>query len=56
MKKTIKALKIEIEAIKKTQTEGILEMKICINEQEPQTKAQLTECKGWEKDFQALKV
>ena len=36
VKQTVQDLKTEIEAIKKTQTEGILERKILVNERELQ--------------------
>ena len=48
MSKTIQVLNMKIEAIKKAQTEGILEMKN-LSEQDLQMKGSATEHKRWER-------
>jgi hypothetical protein len=53
--KTVQDLKAEIESIKKTQTEGDLEMKIQELKQGLQRQALLTEYKKLKREFQVLK-
>lgn len=48
MNKTVEDLKMEIEEIKKTQTEGILEIE--------QTQAKPTEYKRWKRESQTYKI
>ena len=55
MNKTIQDLKIEIEAIKKTQTEGILEKENLFKKTGTKMQALLTECKTWKRESQASK-
>ena len=49
--KTIQDLKMEIEAIKKTQTEEFWKWKIQVNKQELQMQASPTEYKRWKRDL-----
>ena len=56
MTKAIKELKMEIEAIKKTQTERILEKRAEEYKQELQIQASPKEYKRWKKESQALKI
>ena len=52
MNKTVQELKMKIEAIKKTQTKGILEMENLIRVQELQMQASPTEYKRCKKESQ----
>ena len=60
MNKTIQDLKMEIEAVKKTQSEGVVEMEHLGKRLEtadtPTELASQTEYKRWKREYQVLKI